>query len=204
MILITLPHGKRNEGDGYDAGAIEFLPVLEAALRARARDIEIVVGKSNREMVDLNRRAGASTEFMNEVRSKLKDATLHIDIHSYPYRDEGTAEDDSLTTHGHDLRNWGLNDVMLFQIPEVTDELLLDTIDTNLQANGIDVGVEIGSYDNYLTVVASVLFDTPSILIELNENSVQVYPVVAAQVAESLQEYEEGGTNSSEEAEVPN
>ena len=155
-------------------------------------------------MVDLNRRAAASTEFMNEVRSKLKEAILHIDLHSYPYRDEGTAEEDAHTTHGHDLREWGLNDVVLFNILEVTDQVLLDTIDTNLQNNGIDVGMENGSYNNYLTVVASVLFDVPSILIELNENSVQVYPVIAAQVSESLQEYVEGGTDSSEEAEAPN
>ena len=204
MILITLPHGKVNAGDGYDAGALEFLPILEAALRVRAMEVEVVVGDTNREMIDLNRLEGKSTEFMDEVRNKLKETTIHLDIHSFPYVEEGELDEDSYTETGYDLRQWSVNDVVLFNIPEVTDQDLLNLIDENLQLNGIDVGIEGPGFENYITITANVLFDVPSLLVELNENSAQVLPVVAAQVAESLQAYVGTSSDPLEVTEAPN
>ena len=203
MMLFTIPHAKLNEGAGYDLGAIEFFPVLEAASRARSVQYEVVVGNTNREFVDLNRREAESTDFLNEVRKHLKTAILHLDVHSYPYMDTGVTDEEAMTDHDYDLREWGLNDIILFNIPEVTDQTLLDQIDNTLQEHGIDVGIEQGGFENYLTLVANTLFDVPSVLMELNENSVQLYPVIAAQVVEALQVYAEGKTGTAEESEVP-
>ena len=107
VAVITLPHGKPNEGDGFDAGAIEFVTKLERVLRARVIEAEFLVGKANREFVDLNRTEAQNHEWFDSLRESLAKATVHIDIHSFPYMDETASSEESETSTGYDLREWG-------------------------------------------------------------------------------------------------
>ena len=83
----------------------------------------------------------------------------------------------------------GVTDVVIFRTPEITDNGLLDDIDTRLQQAGISVGIEEGGFENYVHALASVLFDLPSVVIELNESSTKEYDTIADRVADSLENF---------------
>ena len=189
VAVITLPHGKPNEGDGFDEGAIEFVSQLDNALRARVIEYEILVGKTNREFVDLNRTESQNHEWFDKVREVFAKATIHIDIHSFPHRDETAIDEESMTSTGYDLREWSLADIVLFRTPEITDNQFLDDIDSRLQEIGISVGIEEGGFENYVHALASVLFDLPSLVVELNEGSSKEFDAIADRVADSLENY---------------
>ncbi|BCV02803.1 MAG: hypothetical protein CM15mV57_780 [uncultured marine virus] len=57
-VLITIPHGATPTGDGThnsDTGALELLPLLEDALEELDIPFTSMVGKVNRDILDLNR-----------------------------------------------------------------------------------------------------------------------------------------------------
>jgi hypothetical protein len=185
-VLITIPHGKPEAtGHLHDQGAIEMLPLLSAALRTQDIEFDVIVGKNNRSLIDLNRNEAKNTDFIKEFREALKNTTVHIDLHSYPYLEEHATNEEAITKQGYDLREWGLSDVVVFDIEEVTNQelmgALIESIEGCCQIDQIE-----GGYENYLTIVASSLFDVPSILVELNESSRRQYSQIAEAVADSL------------------
>ena len=52
-----------------------------------------------------------------------------------------------------------------------------------------DMSVVDSTVDNYITVVASVLFKVPSILIEVNDQSVEAYPLMASALARAVADF---------------
>lgn len=190
MLVITVPHAKINQtdGTGYDAGAIEFIGYLESALDDKNVKYIVHVGESHRELVDLNRKEAYSTEYHQELRALLKHATLHIDLHSYPFVSEDANDEEAITTLGDDLRSWSVHDLVILEIDEVSNRELinavLDTMETQFDMSVVDSTV-----DNYITVVASILFKVPSILIEVNDQSVEAYPLMASALARAVADF---------------
>jgi hypothetical protein len=185
MILITVPHAKPEETDNHDQGAIEMIPILSAALRSANVEFELVSGKTNRSLVDLNRREGENTAFMKEVREHLMKAQLHIDLHSFPFTEENVPDEAAITATGGDLRDWSVSDVVLLDVPGVTNVELVASFESELE-KCCKVDVISGGYENYLTIVANVLFDVPSVLVELNEGSRPQYVVIAEAIVEAV------------------
>ena len=52
-----------------------------------------------------------------------------------------------------------------------------------------DMSVVDSTVDNYITVVASTLFKVPSVLIEVNDQSVEAYPLMASALAQAVADF---------------
>ena len=180
-VLITVPHGQSPSGDGErnsDIGALEMLPILEEALEEL--DIPYVsrVGTTNRDILDLNRLRAHSHPYVQDAREEMLKAKIHIDLHSYPSVDVPTK-----TSTGYQLDVWSEYSVVLFNTPEITDQDLLEDIETELEAMSINTAEEQGGFENYLSNMSTVLLDTPSLVIEVNEAAGRDYPQVASALA---------------------
>jgi len=180
-VLITVPHGATPSGDGThnsDTGALKMIAHLEEALEEVNVPFTTMVGKANRGIIDLNRLRAHSHAWVNEVRKKMLASDIHIDLHSYPLVNAPTQ-----TSTGYSLDEWGKYTVVIFNTPEVTDQELLEDIEGELESMSISTAEEQGGFENYLTNMANVLFDLPSILIEVNEAHAQSYRQVASALA---------------------
>jgi len=189
MLVITLPHGKKNESSfGFDAGAIEFLPYLESALEEKGIQFVSHVGQNHRELVDLNRKEAYSTEYHQELRALLKHATMHIDLHSFPFTPEDAPDEEALTSLGDDLRAWSVHDMVILETEKVSDRKLINNILDEMEVD-FDVTDVDSTVDNYITLVASILFNVPSVLIEVNDQSVEEYPLMASALARAVADF---------------
>ena len=180
-VLITVPHGGTPNGDGEhnsDVGALKFLSFLEEALDAMSIPYTIMVGEVNRDILDLNRLRAHSHPWVVEVRKAMLEAEIHIDLHSYP-----KVSEPQQTSNNYDLLLWSQHTVVLFNTPDITDQGLLRAIESALEEVSIPTAEEQGGFENYLSNLASVLMDLPSVLIEVNEGETQDYPLVASGVA---------------------
>ena len=180
-VLITIPHGATPSGDGNhnsDIGATKFLSFLEEALEAMSIPYTSMVGTVNRDILDLNRLRAHSHPWIIDVRSQLLEHELHIDLHSYP-KELGEVR----TSTGYDLQVWGQHTVVLFNTPEITDQDFLRSIEAELEEVAIPTAEEQGGFENYVSNLATVLMDVPSLVVELNEGESQNYPLVASALA---------------------
>jgi len=180
MILITVPHAAA--GEGQDAGAVRFLVELEAVLTDVGEEYIVIEGGSPRDILDLNRSTAAESSFASEFFDALKDASVHIDLHSYP-------EKDGLTQFGYDLNLWSQSQMVVFLIPEITDEELIKAILNQLEDSGISATVQAAGFENYLTNAASILFDTPSVLVEVNESDGRDYYEMAVGLVDGVVDF---------------
>ena len=182
MLLVTVPHAKREASGDHDEGAIRMIPHLKRALDNEGVDYEMLVGDTYRSIVDLNRGEARSTKFAKEMRELLKKSRYHIDLHSFPEVSDDASDQESITAMGDDLRNWSVSDVVLLTIPNITDPIFLEEMLIGLEEVTIVDDIQTDDY-NFITVFAQVAMDVPSILLELNEGSVQAYPAIAEAVA---------------------
>jgi hypothetical protein len=184
MLLVTVPHARREASLSHDEGAIRMVPYLKAALDTAGIDYEFLIGDDTfRGIIDLNRGEARNTPFAKEMASLLLDSRMHIDLHSFPYKDADTIDEDALTAMGDDLREWSMSDVVLLTVPGITDETFVDDLMTGLEQVVTVDDIQTDDY-NFITVFAQVAMDVPSILLELNEDSVPSYPAVAKAVAD--------------------
>lgn len=180
-VLITIPHGATPSGDGNhnsDVGATKFLSFLEEALEAMSIPYTSMVGTVNRDILDLNRLRAHSHPWIIDVRSQLLEHELHIDLHSYP-KELGEVR----TSTGYDLQVWGQHTIVLFNTPEITDQDFLQAIEVELEEVAIPTAEEQGGFENYVSNLATVLMDVPSLVIEVNEGESQNYPLAASALA---------------------
>ncbi len=180
-VLITLPHGGSPSGDGVrnsDIGALDFLPFFEEALEAVDIPFVSIVGNTNRDILDLNRLRAYAHPWMQKVRNEMLNADIHIDLHSYPSVDTPT-----MTSTGYDLEVWSQHTVVIFTHSEITDPDFLQDIEEELEEMSIRTAEEQGGFENYISNMASVLFDLPSLVIEINEADGRNYPQVASALA---------------------
>lgn len=180
-VLITVPHGASPTGDGVrnsDEGALKFLPFLEEALEELDIHFTSLVGTVNRDILDLNRLRAHSHPWVQEAREEMLDASVHIDLHSFPYVEEPTK-----TSTGYDLDVWSQHLVVLFNTPEITNQAFLESIERELEEMSIPTAEEQGGFENYISNMASVLFDLPSLLVEINEGDSRDYGRVASALA---------------------
>ena len=184
MLLITVPHARREASLSHDEGAIQMIPYLKSALDSAGVEYELLVGDETfRGIIDLNRGESRNTPFAKEFAKLLTKSSMHIDLHSFPYLSPDADDADSINAMGDDLRDWSVSDVVLLTVPEITDELFVEDMLSSLEDVVTVDDFETADYI-YLTLRSGC--DVPSILLELNENSVPSYPAVAAAVAEAV------------------
>ena len=189
-LLVTLPHGATPTGDGEhnsDTGALELLPFLEEALTAMEIEYKVMVGDVNRGILDLNRLRSHSHPWHKELREALLEAKLHIDLHSFPSRD--SEDSDYLTSNGYDLRVWSQGEVVFFNTTEITPIHLLSTLEDSFQELSLQVIEEQAGYENYISAVANILMDVPSVVVEVNEAETQSYRQVGSALASGVLDF---------------
>ena len=183
LILITVPHGKSNNSTNYDIGAVSFLPYLEQAMRNRNINYEVLLGDSHRELVDLNRKESYGGEYYMDFCELLDTAAFHLDVHSFPFVEEDASEEDALTSMGDDLRAWSVHTAVFLEIDSVTHPVVLRNLVEKVEKD-FDIGIFDSSVEGaFLTTTASVLFDVPSILMEVNDQSSEEYEKLAVTLA---------------------
>jgi hypothetical protein len=188
MLLITVPHGKQNEGMQFDAGAIEFVPYLESALRAHNVQYLLHIGGTHRELVDLNRKEAYGTQYYTEFCGLLKNSTVHLDLHSFPFVPEDAPEEDALTSLGDDLRAWSVHTAVFLDTAGVTNQKLLNEVTSKIEKR-FDIGIFDSTIDGYLTLVSNILFEVPSLVMEVNDQSVEEFEALAIEIAASFADY---------------
>lgn len=200
MMLITVPHAAA--GTGQDAGALRFLTELEAVLTDVGEEYQIIEGEVSREVLDLNRLEASQSDFALDVYDALKQASVHIDLHSFP-------EVDDTTEFGYDLEVWSQSNFVVFMVPEITDEGLLAALVNRFEEEGVSTTVQPAGFENFLTNAASVLFDVPSVLIEVNEGDGQNYRAMAEALVDGVvdflvgQDTPDSAQSPDEEVEAP-
>ena len=189
MLLITVPHAKREASNNHDEGAIRMIPYLKASLDNRNVPYRLLVGDGVfRGVIDLNRGESRNTKYAKEFAKLLKDSKAHIDLHSFEYRDEDASDEESLTQAGDDIRDWSLSDVVFLTVPKISDKIFTEELMSKIE-NIVQIdAIETQDY-NYLTVFAQVAMNVPSVLLELNEDSRPSYPAIAEAVAEAVESY---------------
>jgi len=189
-LLVTVPHGATPTGDGEhnsDNGALGLLPFLEEALTSMEIDYKVMVGDVNRAIMDLNRLRSHSHPWQIEFRKALLDAKVHIDLHSFPSRDQ--EDSDYLTSTGYDLRIWSKGEVVFFNTPEITPMELLSTLEETFEEHALQVIEEQAGFENYISAVANVLMDVPSVVIEVNEAETQSRRQIGSALAAGVLEF---------------
>ena len=189
MLLVTVPHGKREASDNHDEGAINMVPYLTRALDNVGVPHTIHIGNDSfRSILDYNRAESRHTEYSKEFTRLLQENHLLIDLHSYPYMDDETPDSDSITSHGDDLREWSRSDVVFLTLPSLTDQPFSERMMSKLEEHVIVDDIE-SDYYNYLTVFSQLVMYVPAVLLELNEGSSEAFPLVAKVVAEAVAEH---------------
>ena len=186
-VVITVPHGESPSGDGErnsDVGALEFLPILEESLEELEIPFTTLVGTVNRDILDLNRLRAYSHPWMQKTREALLDADVHICLHSYP-----PTEEPMRTSTGYDLLVWSEATVVIFNTPDITDQDLLAFVEEALEEMSIRTVEEQGGFENYISNMATVLMDVPSLLIEVNEGEAQNYRQAGSALAVGILNY---------------
>lgn len=191
-VLITVPHGG-SQGDGphpTDVGALEFVGYLEEALEGFNLKVVTHIGTISRDVLDLNRLRAHSHKWHEQYRKMVKRADVHIDLHSFPeVPDYENDPEKYQTSTGYDLRVWSTGHAVIFYTPEITPPDLVGAIEQGIVDSGMEVIDQEGGFENYITNVANVLLDTPSLLLEVNEGESQDYQVLATAVALGIREY---------------
>jgi hypothetical protein len=145
-------------------------------------EYESLVGTLSRDVSDLNRQQSHGTVYLQDFRSKLPQTDVHLDIHSFKPSSD-------VTEHGYFLSDWSKGEIVILEIPQVTDELLLDNIIETFEEADLNLVRQLGGFENYLSNVAGTLFDTPTILIEVNEDAGQIFNSIALALVVGVQNY---------------
>ena len=63
----------------------------------------------------------------------------------------------------------------MFNTPEITNQGFLETIERELEEMSIPTAEEQGGFENYISNMASILFDLPSLVVEINEGDIGLW-----------------------------
>ena len=175
MVVFTIPN---NKPPNDEVGAVEFCKILQDSLFSelspseQERGFRFLWNDNHSEIIDVETFAGRNTHYAKEFYQKLKKHELHIDLRSYD------VEDDLLKQY----------DVVVSYLENLTDINTIDSL-VNVFSNVCVVDKIAAEYSTHrLSLVAETLFDTPSIIIYLNEGAIDLYSAVAEELVKFLLE----------------
>ena len=173
MVVITVPFAKPpNE----EMGAVTFANLLGDALLAQPDDMlmRILWGEDHADIINVETAQGRDTPYAREYYQELKEHNFHINIRSFEADNELYKD----------------NDIMLGYLPYTHDQSLYESIENVLDEYGVISVVELDDATHRLSLVSEVLFDTPSVILYLNEGAVDLFESVAEELAAFVVNYE--------------
>ncbi len=163
-ITVTVPYAKPPHDD---TAAVDFAKQLKVNFDLVGVPNSTHYGDTHKTIVDLETHKGKDTSYARAVRESLKDATLHINLHSF-----GVDE------------KWSQDDLSLVSLPYISDQDLYRAANNYLDDYGT-ITMKDGDYENHYTALMSeTLFDVPTVVVYLNEAAVDLYSVFAEALAE--------------------
>ena len=167
MVVVTVPFSKPPK---EEMGAVEFASMLSEHLG----EAHFIYGDKHKDILNIETAQGKNDPLVREYYLKLKSHKLHLDIRSFKADDEVLKDNDVVIGHLPFSSNIG----------EV--EGLQNLLDEYSIVNILDL-----EYANHrLSLVSLELFDTPSIIIYLNEGAVDLYLRLAEDLADYCLVYE--------------
>lgn len=169
MVVFTIPHSKPpNE----EIGAVRFAEEISDTLW---KEIEVtggetghafLYGQDHKEIVNVETVMGKDTDYVDDFYAALKQHAIHVNLRSYD------AEDEIL----------GAIDVAIAYLPGLTNMGMVDALFNSLNDICEVEKIEAEYSTHRLSVASEALFDTPSIILYLNEGAVDLYSAVSEAV----------------------
>lgn len=173
MVVITIPN---NKPPNEEVGAVEFAKIFQQASFSEMPETSVIYdfhyNDNHTEIINVETFAGKNTRYVKEFYQKLKQHPLHINLRSFD-------EEDSL------LKPF---DVAVGYFEGLTDMSMIDSL-VNTLSNVCKVDKVPVEYSTHrLSLVSETLFDTPSVIIYLNEGVIDLYYAVAEELVNFLLE----------------
>ena len=166
MVVFTIPNSKPpNE----EVGAIEMANLLSDMMDD---DNVFMWGEDHKEIVNVETSAGKNTDYVRRFNQVLKSQPIHVDLRSYDAEDEVLKQFDVAVAYLDGLTSMDMVDALVNSLSSVCE----------VEA------VEAEYSTHRLSLVAESLFDTPSIILYLNEGAVDLYSAVSEVVVSYLAE----------------
>ena len=167
MVVVTVPFAKPPKSE---AGAVEFASMLSELLP----DAEFIYGDKHKDILNIETAEGKNDPLVREYYNKLKSHKLHLDIRSFEADDEMRKD----------------NDVIIGHLPYSSNLPMLEGLQNLLDEYSIVNIVELDYSNHRLSLVSLELFNTESIILYLNEGSVDLYSRLAEDLADYCLLYE--------------
>jgi len=170
MVVITIPNSKPpNE----EIGAVEFTKTLsdtlfsELTVSGEEKGFSFLYGQDHKEIVNVETVQGKNTEYVRNFYQQLKSHAIHVDLRSYD------AEDEVLKQF----------DVAVAYLSGLTDMKMVEAL-VNMFSETCEAEMVEAEYSTHrLSLVSEALFDTPSIILYVNEGAVDLYSAVCEDLA---------------------
>jgi hypothetical protein len=151
-------------------GAVEFASMLSEILN----EADFIYGDKHKGILNIETAQGKNDPLVREYYRKLKSHRLHLDIRSFEADDEVLKD----------------NDVVIGHLPFSSNMSELEGLQNLLDEYSIVNILDLEYSTHRLSLVSLELFDTPSIVIYLNEGSVDLYLRLAEDLAAYCLVYE--------------
>lgn len=172
MVVVTVPFAKPPNGE---LGAVEFSKILENLLMNDEPMTEIIYGDHHKEILNIETAQGRNDPQVRSFYTKLKKHSLHLDIRSFEADDESLKDSDLVIGH------------LLYS----SDTDMLQALQNLLDDYGVVSIVEVDYSTHRLSLVSLELFDTPSLIVYVNEGSLGLFERFAEDLAEFCLLYED-------------
>jgi hypothetical protein len=175
MVVITIPN---NKPPNDEVGAVEFCKILQESLfseltpSGQERGFRFLWNDNHTEIVNVETAEGRNTEYVRNFLKQFKEHKLHLDIRSYDVEDDLLKPYDAVISYFEGLSNTSLIDSLVNVLSEVC---VVDKIEAEYSTHR-------------LSLVSETLFDTPSIIIYLNEGAIDLYSAIAEELVKFLLE----------------
>ena len=174
--VISIPHAKEPDGD---PGAVLFSQELESTMELRGVSNYIVKGNSPKTMLDLSTHQAKGTNYNSELSSSLGVATYHVELHSFDDNHE----------------SYSGNDFVIGKISGYTDDSMAQRFVNSIDNYATTSIEEVKPEQHYSSTLSEFVYRIPSLILYINEDSIDYHSPVAGVVADFAAEYEDHKTS---------
>tara|TARA_B100000900_G_scaffold383917_1_gene372268 strand:- start:137 stop:667 length:531 start_codon:yes stop_codon:yes gene_type:complete len=164
MVVVTVPFPTPPKDE---LGALEFSHLLQDLIMHDEPMTQFIYGDKHKDILNIEMAEGRNDPIVKAFYNALKSHKLHLNLRSF------RADDDLLKD----------NDAVIGHLPFSNNLPMLEGLQKLLDEYGVVSIVDLEYSTHRLSLVSEELFDTPSITLYLNEGSVDLYPVLAEELA---------------------
>lgn len=174
--VISIPYAKEPDSD---PGAILFSEELESTMELRGVSNYIVKGNSPKSMLDLSTHQAKGTNYNSELSSSLSVATYHIELHSFDDNHE----------------SYSGNDFVVGKISGYTDDAMVQRFVNSIDNYTTSSIEEVKPEQHYSSTLSEFIYEIPSLILYINEDSIDYHSSVAGVVVDFATDYEDRKTS---------